>query len=177
MSPLMSLILRQYPLAVLSVCRSPMASSCTSCLFFWRCPFLLMRFVILPSRLRTCAQPLSVGVWHLEAACFVMGSVSPRLNGTDVFVCRSTSYCRVYHESGACLQKRSFAVYVVRGKGAQVFSRFCFVFEKFNRNCHRRHFDLCCGVCFFRHERQVLLLSCCDKFVLTIRCGQAAVRN
>ena len=37
-------------------------------------------------RLRTCAQPLSVGVWHLEAARFVLGSVSVSLNGTDLRV-------------------------------------------------------------------------------------------
>ena len=78
-------------------------------------------------RLRTCAQPLSVGVWHLEAARFVMGSVSARLNGTDVLVCRSTSCCRAHDESGACLQERCFAVYVVRSKGAKVFSCFCCV--------------------------------------------------
>ena len=75
-------------------------------------------------RLRTCAQPLSVGVWLLEGARFVMGSVSARLNGTDVFVCRSTSYCRAHHESGACLQERCFAVYVVRGTGKTVLKLF-----------------------------------------------------
>ena len=90
-------------------------------------PISLHAFCDFAKQLGTCAQPLSVGCWHLGAARFVMGSVSARLNGTDVFVCRSTSYCRVYHESGACLQKRRFAVHGVRGKGETVFSCFCCV--------------------------------------------------
>ena len=68
-SPLMSLILRQYPPAVLSMPFS-MASSCTSCLFLWRCPFLLMRFVIFPS---DCAHvhshyQLVFGNWKRHAS-------------------------------------------------------------------------------------------------------------
>ena len=63
-------------------------------------PISLHAFRDCSQRLRTCAQRLSVGVWHLEAARFVMGSVSARLNRTDVFVCRSTSYCRAHHEIG-----------------------------------------------------------------------------
>ena len=49
-------------------------------------PISLDAFRDFAKRLRTCAQPLSVGVWHLEAARFVVGSVSARLNGTDVRV-------------------------------------------------------------------------------------------
>ena len=71
-------------------------------------PISLDAFRDFAKRLRTCAQPLSVGVWHLGAARFVMGSVSARLNGTDVFVCRSTSYCRVYHESGCLFTEEVF---------------------------------------------------------------------
>ena len=51
-------------------------------------PISLDAFRDFAKRLRTCAQPLSVGFWHLEAARFVMGSVSARLNGTDV-----SDYC------------------------------------------------------------------------------------
>ena len=146
----------EFDLAAVSSGRSQrvpfsMASSCTSCLFLWRCPFLLMRFVILPSGLRTCAQPLSVGVWHLEAARFVMGSVSARLNGTDVLVCRSTSCHRVYHESGGLFAEEVFCSARSpwqRQNGVQLF----LLCVKFNRNCHRRHFDLFCGVCFFHHS-------------------------
>ena len=82
-------------------------------------------------RLRTCAQPQSVGFWHLVAACFVMGSVSARLNGTDVLdhgmfaEALLTVVCTM--KAGACLQERCFAVYVVRGKGAKMFSCFCCV--------------------------------------------------
>ena len=82
-------------------------------------PISLDAFRDFAKQLHTCAQPLSVGFWYLEAARFVMGSVSARLNGTDVFVCTSISHCRAYHENGACLQKRCFAVYVHRGKGAK----------------------------------------------------------
>ena len=109
-----------------------------------------MRFRDFSKRLRTCAQPLSVGVWHLEAARFVMGSVSARLNGTDVLVCRSTSYCRAHDESGACFAGevfRSVRCPWQRRKGVQLF----LLCVKFNRTCHRRHFDLYCGVCFFHH--------------------------
>ena len=78
-------------------------------------------------RLCTCQQPLSVGFVPLEAVCIVICSASARLNGTDVLVYRSTSCHRAYHESRACLQKRCFAVYGVRGKGETVFSCFCCV--------------------------------------------------
>ena len=94
-------------------------------------PISLDAFRDFAKRLRTCAQPLSVGFWYLEPARFVIGGVSARLNGTDVLVCRSASYCRAYHENGACLQKRCFETHVVRGKGAKVFSCFavCKVFS------------------------------------------------
>ena len=111
-------------------------------------PISLDAFRDFAKRLRTCAQPLSVGVWHLGAARFVMGSVSARLNGTDVFVCRSTSYCRVYHESGCLFTEevfRSVRCPWQRRNGVQLF----LLCVKFSRNCHRRHFDLCCGVCVF----------------------------
>ena len=110
-------------------------------------PISLHAFRDCSQRLRTCAQRLSVGVWHLEAARFVMGSVSARLNRTDVFVCRSTSYCRAHHEIGACLQERCFAVYVVRGKGAQVFSCFCFE-QRFTEIVTAEHL-ICVVVCVF----------------------------
>ena len=71
-------------------------------------PISLGAFRDFAKQLRTCAQPLSVCFWYLEAALFVMGSVSARLNGTDVLVYTSTSHCRAYHESGACLQERCF---------------------------------------------------------------------
>ena len=46
-------------------------------------PISLDAFRCFAKRLRTCAQPLSVGVWHLEAARFVIRSVPARLNGTE----------------------------------------------------------------------------------------------
>ena len=151
-SPLMSLILRQYPLAVLNVPFAT-ASSCTSCFFFWRCPFLLVRFVIFAKQLRTCAQPLSVCFGYLEAALFVVGSVSARLNGTDVLVYTSTSHCRAYHESGACLQKRCFAVYVLLGKSETV-SKCVFA----NTTADILICVVVCARFFATHERRASLL-------------------
>ena len=106
-------------------------------------PISLDAFRDFAKRLRTCAQPLSVGFWYFEAGRFVMGSVSARLNGTDVLVCRSTSYCRAYLENGCvrCPWQRR--------RGVQLF----LLCIEFNPKCHRRHFDLCSGVCaFFRHS-------------------------
>ena len=67
---------------------------------------------------------MSVTFVALEAVCFVICSASARLNGTDVLVYRSTSCHRAYHESGACVQKRCSAVYVVRGTGKTVLKLF-----------------------------------------------------
>ena len=126
-------------------------------------PISLDAFRDFAKRLRTCAQPLSVGFWHLEAARFVMGIMSARLNGTDVLdhcmfaEALLTVVCTM--KAGACLQKRCSAVHVSpwqRQNGVQLF----LLCVKFNRKCHRRHFDLCC-VCarfFATLERQVLLL-------------------
>ena len=49
-------------------------------------PISLDAFRDFAKQLRTCAQPLSVCFWYLEAALFVVGSVSAHLNGTDVLV-------------------------------------------------------------------------------------------
>ena len=74
------------------------------------------------------------------------------------------------------MQKMCYAVYVVRGIGKTVL-KLLVLCVKFNRDCHRKTVDLCCGVCVFfaTHERQVLLLRRCDKLVVIIRSGQAAV--
>ena len=87
-----------------------------------------------------------------------MCSVSARLNGTDVLVYTSTSNCRAHHESGACLQERCSAVYVVRGKGAQVFSRFSAL-------CSRSLIEIvtadmiCVVVCVFLSPRETSLVA------------------
>ena len=98
-------------------------------------PISLAAFRDFAKQLRTCAQPLSVGFWYLEQARFVIGSVLARLNGTDVLVCRSISYCR-----GASWERGLLAEEVFRNarcpwqrrKGVQLFLP-C---VKFNRNCH-----------------------------------------
>ena len=128
--PLVSLILLQCLVAVLSVPFSE-ASSSTACLFLWRVPISSDAFRDFSKRLRTCAQPQSVGFWHLEAACFVMGIMSARLNSTDVLdhgmfaEALLTVVCTM--KAGACLQKRCSAVHVHHGKGKTVFSCFCCV--------------------------------------------------
>ena len=102
-------------------------------------PISLDTFRDFAKQLRTCAQPLSVGFRHLEAARFVMGSVSARLNGTDV-----SDYCLFAEEAF-----RSVRCPWQKQNGVQLF----LLCVKFNRNCHRRPFDSCCGVCaFFRHS-------------------------
>ena len=40
-------------------------------------------------------------------------------------------------------------MHVLHGKGETVSNCVCRVLEKFNRNSHHRHFDLCCGVRVF----------------------------
>ena len=80
-----------------------------------------MRFVIFPSDCaRKCAQPLSVGVWHLEAARFVMGSVSARLYGTDVLVLQKHFLLSCVPRERASLQKRCFEIHVFHCKSETV---------------------------------------------------------
>ena len=118
-----------YPEADLSVPFS-MTSPSTVCLLPVAVDhFCSTRFVILSKRLRTCAiATISLVFVPSKAVCFVICTASARLNGTDVLVCRSTSYYRAYHECGACFLKRCFAVYVVRRQRRKtVVSCFCCV--------------------------------------------------
>ena len=53
-------------------------------------------------------------------------------------------------------------MHVLHGKSETVFNCVCCVLEKFNRKCHRRHFDLCCGVCAFFSPPMRDKLRCYD---------------
>ena len=90
-----------------------------------------MRFVIFPSG---CAHvhshyQLVFGIWKRHASSWEL--CRHLLNGTDVLdhgmfaEALLTVVCTM--KAGACLQERCFAVYVVRGKGAKMFSCFCCV--------------------------------------------------
>ena len=122
-------------------------------------PISLDAFRDFAKQLRTCAQPLSVGFWYLEAARFVIEVCRPvSMVRMCLFAEALLTVVRIMRTGLACRRGVSQCTLSVAKaqNGVQVF----LLCVKFNRNCHHRHFDLCCGVrvSFATHERQASLL-------------------